>query len=87
MDKDMRKHLELFLSGFCLVVLGAINTWQLAHEKYLDSFIFGFLSAMTWSFTVKRVVLAKFVDRIIYAFGAALGGVVGLCIIKLVYGT
>ncbi len=83
----MRKHLELFLSGFALVVLAAINTWQLAHEKYLDSFILGFLCALTWSFTVKRVVMASMVDRVIYAFGAAFGGLLGLYIVKLLYKT
>lgn len=85
MNRDMLKHLELFFYGFILVVLAAINTWQLAHEKYVGSFIFGFLAAITWSFTVKKVVLAKFADRIIYAFGAAIGGIVGLCMVRVLY--
>lgn len=85
MDKNMLRHLELFFYGFILVVLAAINTWQLAHEKYVGSFIFGFLAAITWSFTVKKVVLARFVDRIIYAFGAAIGGIVGLSLVKIMY--
>jgi hypothetical protein len=81
----LASRLLLFFNGFILIVIGAINTWQLAHEKYVDSIIFGFFSAFVWSITVRRIAFSHFVDRLFYSAGAALGIVVGLEILKWMY--
>jgi len=79
------RQLGLFFNGFLLVVLGAVNTWQLAHEKYVDSVIVGFLTAFVWSYTVKKIAFGHNLDRFFYALGASLGIVAGLEFVKLIY--
>lgn len=83
---NIGRHIELFFIGVGFIAVAAINTWQLAHQRVLDSLIFGFLSALIWSLIIKKIVFAAWVDRIIYAVGAAVGGVIGLYLVKMFYG-
>lgn len=77
--------MKLFLSAFCQVLLIAINTWQLSHEKYLGAFIVGFGISLVWTFNVRRIVIADWSDRACYALGGAVGSLAGLMIAKLMY--
>ena len=78
--------LELFLIAVCFITVAAINTWQLAHQRILDSLVFGFISALIWSMMIKKIVFGTWTDRFIYACGAAIGGVIGLYLVKAFYG-
>lgn len=80
------RRVETFFVGLLFITVAAINTWQLAHQKIPETLLLGFIAAIIWSLVVKKLVFASWVDRIIYAMGAALGGVLGLYLVKLFYG-
>lgn len=79
------EEVKLFFGGLIQVLLVAINTYQLAHEKWVGCFIVGFFISFVWTFNVKRIAFGKLSERIIYALGAATGAVAGLGISILVY--
>lgn len=85
MNPTTKDRLKLFSAGFIQVVLVAINTYQIAHEKYVGATIVGFGISLFWSYNVKKVAFGTFTDRIIYASGAAFGSLTGLIISKLIY--
>lgn len=69
------------------VLLVAVNTYQLVHQKWIGCFVVGFLISFIWSFNVKKVAFGKFSERIIYATGAATGTVIGLALSTYFYET
>lgn len=81
----MKEKVKLLSTGFLQVVLVAINTYQISHEKYVGAFIVGFGISLFWSYNVKKIAFGTFSDRLLYAGGAAVGSLTGLLISKLIY--
>lgn len=80
------RHLSLFVRGFLVVALVAMNTYQLAHQHYLGAFVVGFLISLTWWYNAgSSGRSADRKDGFFYAFGAAVGTVTGLYFITLFY--
>jgi hypothetical protein len=75
----------LFTTGFTQVLLVAINTWQIVHEKWVGMMIVGFLISFLWTWNVKKAAFGNMTDRLTYAGGAALGTVCGVVAMKLMY--
>jgi hypothetical protein len=76
---------SLFLTAYIQVLLVAVNTWQISHQKYVGAVIVGFLISLVWSFNVKRVAFATWNERIVYSVGAGLGTISGLFASHLIY--
>lgn len=77
---------SLFIRGFLLVMLVAINTYQLAHRHYLGAFIVGFLISLTWWFNAGASGRSDDkIDGLFYALGAATGTVSGLFLVSFYY--
>lgn len=74
----MKESVKLFATGFTQVLLVAINTFQIAHEKWLGCIIVGFLISYIWTWNVKKVAFGTHLDRVIYAGGASAGTIAGL---------
>ena len=85
MAKSLRGLCELFGSGFVIVCLVAMNTYQVAHNHYVGALVVGFLISLLWTFNVKRVVIGSWRDRVAYAVGAAFGTVAGMAISQIIY--
>lgn len=85
MNNTPRDRIGLFMTGYIQVVLVALNTYQLAHNKYIGALIVGFLISLVWTLNVKRVAFGDWTDRIIYSTGAAAGCVSGLFIANIIY--
>lgn len=85
MKVQLKENIKLFITGFIQVVLVAINTYQIAHEKYEGVFVVGFLISFVWSFNVKKIAFGDIWDRVIYSSGAAFGAILGLIISKIIY--
>jgi len=77
--------LSLFLTAYIQVLLVAVNTWQISHQKYVGAVIVGFLISLAWSFNVRRVAFATWKERVVYSAGAALGTISGLFASHLIY--
>jgi multidrug transporter EmrE-like cation transporter len=81
----MKDKIQLFTTGFIQVILVAVNTYQIAHDKYSGVFVIGFLISFVWSFNVKKIAFGTMRDRIIYATGAACGSIMGLIVSNFIY--
>lgn len=81
----IRGNAGLFLSGFIIVCLVSMNTYQVSHQHYVGAGVVGFLISLTWTYNVKKVAFGNWVDRCYYAGGAALGTVTGMLMAALIY--
>jgi ABC-type Fe3+ transport system permease subunit len=77
---EKKEQVKLFITGFAQVLLVAINTYQLAHEKWLGCAIVGFLISYVWTWNVKKIAFGSHTDRLLYAGGAMCGTVAGLAL-------
>lgn len=76
---------SLFLTAYIQVLLVAVNTWQISHQKYVGAVIVGFLISLVWTFNVRRAAFATWQERIVYSVGAALGTISGLFASHMIY--
>lgn len=81
----MKDRAWLFVTGYVQVLLVALNTWQLSHNKLLGAAIGGFLISYIWSWNVKKVAFGSHTDRVIYSIGAAFGTMSGLLVATVLY--
>lgn len=86
MINKLKPLLILFGTGWIQLVLIALNTWQIAHDKYLGVFLAGVLISFVWTINVKRVAFGGWPERVSYALGAGIGSLCGLLGAKLFYG-
>lgn len=70
---------RLFLRGFLIVGLVALNTRQVAQGRYVHAGIVGFLISGVWWFNSRTAAHERAAGGwIAYASGASLGTVVGM---------
>jgi hypothetical protein len=71
-------YVRVFLRGFVLVALVALNTRQVAGGRYLGAFVVGGLISLVWwaNSSSKREAFKG--AGALYAFGAACGTVLGM---------
>lgn len=77
-NSTVRTKVGLFTTGLVQVLLVAVNSYQIPHQKWLGAFIVGFLISLIWSWNVKRIAFGSTLDRFMYAFGAATGTLAGM---------
>jgi hypothetical protein len=71
-------YLRVFLRGFVLVTLVAMNTRQVANGRYLGAFLIGGLISLVW-WANSSAQREQFKGAgVVYAFGAACGTVLGM---------
>jgi len=86
MDKDRIKSLiKLFFTGYVQIILIAVNTWQITHDKWVGAALVSFAINFVWTLNVKKIAFGGWPERIIYALGGSLGCLSGLFITKLIY--
>lgn len=78
-----RNRLELFFTGLLQICLVTANTYLIARSVYWAIFLIGFLISFIWSWNVKKIAFGCIWDRLVYSLGAAVGGVIGLYLIKI----
>lgn len=76
----------LFFSGFMQVFSIAINTYCISKEIWLFMVPSGFLISFLWTYNVKKISLGNMKDRLLYTLGAVMGNIVGVLLIKFLYG-
>lgn len=84
-ESTIRGKVGLILSGFIIVCLVSLNTYQVSHQHYVGAGLVGFLISLTWTYNVKKVAFGSWVDRCMYAGGASLGTVVGMLVATILY--
>ena len=77
--------IKLFLAAFIQVGLVAANTFFISKTAWIAILLCSFLISLTWTWNVKKVVFGDLKHRVIYALGAAIGGVSGVFISKLLF--
>lgn len=77
---------KLFGTGALQVSLVTLNTYLIATGNLWAVLVVSFSISFVWSFNVKRVAFGNLWDRFAYSAGAAIGGVVGLLVGKLLGG-
>jgi hypothetical protein len=82
----MKELFKLFCAGFMQVFLIAVNTYCIAKEIYFFMVPSGFLISFLWTYNVKRISIGKMVDRVVYSSGAVTGNILGVLLIKFLYG-
>lgn len=76
---------SLFFTAYAQVLLVALNTWQITHEKWVGAMVVGFLISWVWTMNVRGVAASTRKARLIYCCGAALGTVSGIGVSQILY--
>lgn len=80
----MTAYLRLFLRGFLIVCLTAMNVSEIAGGHYLAAFIVGFGISFVWWFNARNAARSdiRFAGTT-YALGAGVGTVTGMLLSRL----
>ncbi len=82
-----RRGMGLLWRGFSIVVLTAANVYQIAHQHYLGAFVIGTLISIVWFGNAKSAGASDVpLGKLWYGLGAGIGTVVGMALMRLVYG-
>ena len=86
----MRNHrkiislITLFITAFLQVFFVSANTYFISKDNYTFVFICGFAISWLWTSNVKKISISNTKERFIYTTGAAMGGLSGLLISKII---
>ncbi|WP_333661219.1 hypothetical protein [Chishuiella changwenlii] len=75
---------KLFITAFLQVFFVSANTYFISKSNYALVFICGFAISWLWTSNVKKISTSTTTERIVYATGAAMGGLSGLLISKII---
>ncbi|QHC84990.1 hypothetical protein AS589_09500 [Empedobacter brevis] len=75
---------KLFITAFLQVFFVSANTYFIAKSNYLLVGVCGFIISWLWTSNVKKISTSTTTERIVYATGAAMGGLSGLLISKII---
>jgi len=74
----MRKHFEIFTTGFAQVFLVSANIYFISKLFWPGIAVCGFGISYLWCINVRKVNLGTKLEQVTYSTGAMLGGLTGV---------
>ena len=82
---SLKAYSVLFLRGFIIVTLTAMNTSQIAREEWLPAWVVGFGISWVWFYNARTAALTALPrGGEVYALGAACGTLFGMFLAHLI---